>query len=1378
MASSRAQGTFLAFLLILALGSQHNVVAAESAAGWCEGHQLGSEDVLQRINLTTAKCVDGSAAYFYDTGAMDTPAHCLVVHLQEGQFCSDTASCNVILDAVGAAGDWRTYPSTFTGTSVLSRRNPQLGCCRRIFVPHCSMDYYSGSGMVLDGGAAAPLYFDGFRHVQGVFNEVNSSVVGGLAAEYRKLLISGSGAGAIGAGLHASLVSRQWYPNTDPGGGSGEAAVYLMADSGWLTEVPVIRDGTVDSVFDPWIGIDRFWNSTANLRDRFHCAVEPIEHCYRQEFFSRSAALVSVPALYLTSIYSLVYIGLQGQAVRDVTLESATYMEAVSGSVRRSLRSTRAALADRNHTVIVGASCTQHAYLFPSPMDVGMAEHQYDTVPLDPTGGNFAIFGGATFGEGVSFYQIADDWLRGEPTHIFASRNTLSSGRTGVHGGGGAVDTCAGLDCNPTCPFQFTSLLPEGVPTMAKGYSQPSKKFYAVLGCVYGAVIMTVIGVWLQARRVHTDITREVDEVGVILLKRDTEEKHAMADEAVALSEVRQRSSSYMEAASDSTQKQGSDESVGSVSGIPFLAPGQRTTLFFWNVWYWPAPLMKDMKATSEPLLKPTDPAFGKALLSDVSGVFHSGTITALMGSSGSGKTTLLDILSGSRRSGAWSGTVSGSNNEEHTSTEGHADLVEYVKNEDIFIEGLTVKETITNRLLLTSQRSSTNLSWGDRFWGVVTELELTEALDVPMKRCSSGQRRRVSVALALITGKPVIFLDEPTSGLDSHVALQLITLLHSVSRTGRTIVLSIHQPRSEIMALFDRIYLIRCGKLVYFGSPAESTTLLQAGEHLAGAVDALGQITPSAAADEVSDEFDDLGSLLIDFLSAIQDETSDMLVQEQRRRASASRATHAGNPSRTSVSATSPASQVRLTHGHRCSRLAALIHMSISRDFSKGKFLPLLKFFMIENCTLIVLFAQFEVESVHDLYVFATVIGLVLLFNSFILEQRTQHGLLSDLPVAFRALDENAYSLTEHILSLMARDVLIPVVLLPIGLAMSYFGVGVSTDFVPFAVTMLIALFNGMAGSSIITFIFHLGMPHGTTIAGIQVFKLMQKLATGILVPISYLPSYCVWLRYIVPGFYATQAAVYINFAGRDLISCDSEHQFESGALACYQMATPVIMSSLGYNWASDANTVLSLGILLALYMLYYSLAWFAQSRVRLAQIKHVDFYTAPQSKETAAQRLTRKHNPKLPRRSATGDEFLRLSAMNDPLLEPIQETNVGHVMTPVQDRLLSEDMRPDREGSFHLSSGSASSALWNRTSRDDQDHIDDFASSHADVETDYDVNANSKAKRRRSSIRMAQVKKGALFQRIQSLISDRDGTDAEADDFECGPRISTSVV
>jgi len=211
-----------------------------------------------------------------------------------------------------------------------------------------------------------------------------------------------------------------------------------------------------------------------------------------------------------------------------------------------------------------------------------------------------------------------------------------------------------------------------------------------------------------------------------------------------------------------------------------------------------------------------------------------------------------------------------------------------------------------------------------------------------------------------------------------------------------------------------------------------------------------------------------------------------------------------------------------------------------------------------------------------------------------------------------------------------------------------------------------------------------------------------------------------------------------------------------------------------------------------------YYSLAWFAQSRVRLAQIKHVDVYTAPQPKETVAQRLTREHNPKLPRRSTSGDEFLRLSAMNDPLLEPIQETNVGHVMTPVQDRLLSEDLRPSREVSFHSSSGSASSALWNRTSRDDQDHINDFASSHADVETDYDVNANTKA---RSSIRMAQVKKRALFQRIQSLISDRDGTDAEADkgalfqriqslisdcdgtdaeadDFECGPRISTSVV
>ena len=66
-----------------------------------------------------------------------------------------------------------------------------------------------------------------------------------------------------------------------------------------------------------------------------------------------------------------------------------------------------------------------------------------------------------------------------------------------------------------------------------------------------------------------------------------------------------------------------------------------------------------------------------------------------------------------------------------------------------------------------------------------------------------------------------MLFLDEPTSGLDGTASLKLIKMLHTLCREGRTIVTTIHQPRAEIMELFDSLLLLKSGKVAYFG-PAE----------------------------------------------------------------------------------------------------------------------------------------------------------------------------------------------------------------------------------------------------------------------------------------------------------------------------------------------------------------------------------------------------------------------------------------------------------------------------------------------------------------------------------------------------------------------------
>ena len=87
----------------------------------------------------------------------------------------------------------------------------------------------------------------------------------------------------------------------------------------------------------------------------------------------------------------------------------------------------------------------------------------------------------------------------------------------------------------------------------------------------------------------------------------------------------------------------------------------------------------------------------------------------------------------------------------------------------------------------------------------------------------SGGQRKRVNIALELISDTPVLFLDEPTSGLSSYDAAGVVDLLKRLSQAGKTIVATIHQPSIDVFRKFDNLIMISrdsggSGALVYFG--------------------------------------------------------------------------------------------------------------------------------------------------------------------------------------------------------------------------------------------------------------------------------------------------------------------------------------------------------------------------------------------------------------------------------------------------------------------------------------------------------------------------------------------------------------------------------
>ncbi|XP_053271490.1 broad substrate specificity ATP-binding cassette transporter ABCG2b [Pleuronectes platessa] len=211
-----------------------------------------------------------------------------------------------------------------------------------------------------------------------------------------------------------------------------------------------------------------------------------------------------------------------------------------------------------------------------------------------------------------------------------------------------------------------------------------------------------------------------------------------------------------------------------------------------------------------------------KYILKDVSGIMRPG-MNAIMGATGSGKTSLLDVIAGRKNPAGLRQGIILVDGKPVTSELRLTSA--YVVQDDILMGTLSVKENLlfSANLRLNPKHHST-MDKSSKVNTIIQDLGLTDCANTKIgtefiRGVSGGERKRCSIGMELITSPSLLFLDEPTTGLDSNTANCIITLLHKLSRSGKTVIFSIHQPRFSIFRQFDHLSLMHKGEVVYAGA-------------------------------------------------------------------------------------------------------------------------------------------------------------------------------------------------------------------------------------------------------------------------------------------------------------------------------------------------------------------------------------------------------------------------------------------------------------------------------------------------------------------------------------------------------------------------------
>ncbi|CAB9512480.1 Putative white-brown complex homolog protein 30 [Seminavis robusta] len=222
-----------------------------------------------------------------------------------------------------------------------------------------------------------------------------------------------------------------------------------------------------------------------------------------------------------------------------------------------------------------------------------------------------------------------------------------------------------------------------------------------------------------------------------------------------------------------------------------------------------------------------------RKILDNVWGEVPRKEITAIMGPSGAGKTSLLNVLAGRaapRGPLKITADVRLDNYAVNPRSMKIRKLIAFVAQDDSLQATATPRESIAFSARLRLPRSTTDRNIQKLTDRMLAELGLAKCADtviggMMVKGLSGGERKRTSVGVELVTKPDLVCLDEPTSGLDSFSAVQLCQVLKKVTQAGSGVLMSIHQPASDIFCSFGHLIILNEGRVMYQGSVANVPT-------------------------------------------------------------------------------------------------------------------------------------------------------------------------------------------------------------------------------------------------------------------------------------------------------------------------------------------------------------------------------------------------------------------------------------------------------------------------------------------------------------------------------------------------------------------------